>query len=195
MSLQERITLHFSQSLETKMHAAELLTDDLCLVSQWFVNTLINENKILCCGNGASSSLAQLLSSKLLNRYQNERPGLPALALGADNCAATGIADAFSFAEVYARQIKALGQPGDILCAITTGGNSPNIIQAVQAAHDREMSVIALTGGDGGGVASLLSEHDIELRVPNDIAPIIHETHITLIHCLCDLIDHQLFGE
>ena len=194
MSLQDRVTQHFSQSLETKMHTAELLTDDICLASQWFVNTLINENKVICCGNGASSALAQLLSAKLLNKYDHERPGLPALTLGTDNSVTSGIANSFSFAEIYARQIKALGQPRDILVIITTGGNSPNIIQAIQAAHDREMSVIALTGSDGGGVASLLSEHDLELRVPSDFKPLVQESQITIINCICDLIDQQLFG-
>lgn len=195
MSLTDRILMHFGQVIETKMHTAELLTDDICLVSQWLINCLVNDNKILCCGNGASSALAQLLSSKLLNRYDQERPGLPAITIGADASAASGIANSFSFSEIFARQIKAIGQPGDVLVVISTGGNSPNIIQAIQAAHDREVAVIALTGGDGGGVATLLTEHDIELRVPSDIKAIIHEAHISIIHCLCDLIDYQLFEE
>jgi D-sedoheptulose 7-phosphate isomerase len=194
MSLTDRIQMHFGQVIETKMHTAELLTDDICLVSQWLINCLVNDNKILCCGNGASSALAQLLSSKL-NRYDQERPGLPAITIGADASAASGIANSFSFSEIFARQIKAIGQPGDVLVVISTGGNSPNIIQAIQAAHDREVAVIALTGGDGGGVATLLTEHDIELRVPSDIKAIIHEAHISIIHCLCDLIDYQLFEE
>jgi len=195
MSLSDRIHMHIGQSVETKMHTAELLTDDICLVSQWLINCLISENKILCCGNGASSSLAQLFSSKLLNRHEQDRPGLPAIAIGSDSSVASGISNSFSFAELYARQIKAIGQPGDILVIITTEGNSPNIIQAIQAAHDREMAVIALTGNDGGGVTTLLTEHDIELRVPSMIKALIHEAHISIIHCLCDLIDYQLFEE
>ncbi|MFC3153551.1 SIS domain-containing protein [Litoribrevibacter euphylliae] len=195
MSLTDRIQMHFGQAIETKMHTAELLTDDICLVSQWLINCLVNDSKILCCGNGASSALAQLLSSKLMNKYGQERPGLPAITIGADSCVASGISNTFSFSEIFARQIKAIGQPGDILVIISTGGNSPNIIQAIQAAHDREVAVIALTGGDGGGVATLLTEHDIELRVPSDIKSIIHEAHMSIIHCLCDLIDYQLFEE
>ena len=195
MSLPDRIQMHFGQSVETKMHTAELLTDDICLVSQWLIECLVNDSKILCCGNGASAALAQLLSSKLLNRYEQERPGLPAIAIGSDACVTSGISNTFSFSDIYARQIKAIGQPGDILVVITTGGNSSSIIQAVQAAHDREMAVIALTGGDGGGVATLLTEHDVELRVPSDIKPIVHESHVSIIHCLCDLIDYQLFEE
>ncbi|GAA3909383.1 SIS domain-containing protein [Litoribacillus peritrichatus] len=195
MSLQDRIQMHIGQSVETKMHTAELLTDDICLVSQWLIGCLVSDNKIITCGNGASLAVAQLLSTSLLNKFDQDRPGLPSLTIGTDSCATNGISNSFSFAEVYARQIKALGQPGDILVIISTGGNSPNIIQAIQAAHDREIAVIALTGGDGGGVASLLTEHDIELRVPSDIKPIIHEAHMSIIHCLCDLIDHQLFEE
>jgi D-sedoheptulose 7-phosphate isomerase len=195
MSLQDRIQMHIGQSIETMMHTAELLTDDICLVSQWLIDCLINENKVITCGNGVSLAVAQLLSSTLLNKYNLDRPGLPSLTIGTDSCATNGISSTFSFAEVYARQIKALGQPGDILVIISTDGNSPNIIQAIQAAHDRDINVIALTGSDGGGVVSLLTEHDIELRVPSDIKPFIHEAHISIIHCLCDLIDHQLFEE
>jgi D-sedoheptulose 7-phosphate isomerase len=185
--------MHFGQSLETKMHTAELLTDDICLVSQWLIGCLVSDNKIICCGNGPSAALADLLSAQLLSKYEQERPGLPAMTINSGNAASSGIANNFSFSEVYARQIKAIGQPGDILIVITSSGNSSNIIQAIQAAHDREMTVIALTGNDGGAVATFITEHDIELRVPSTIKPITHEAHLSIIHCLCDLIDHQLF--
>jgi D-sedoheptulose 7-phosphate isomerase len=156
---------------------------------------LLSDGKILCCGNGGSAAQAQHFSSELLNRFERERPGLPAIALTTDTSALTSIANDYRFDEVFAKQIRALGQPNDILVLFTTSGNSGNILNAASAAHDREMVVVALTGRDGGALAPLLRESDLEIRVPSMVTARVQEIHLLVIHCLCDLIDHQLFGE
>jgi len=152
------------------------------------------KKKILICGNGGSASDAQHFSSELINRFETERPALPAIALTTDSSILTSIANDYDYSEVFSRQIYALGQEGDILIAISTSGNSANINQAINAAHDNNIKVIALTGKDGGELAQHLSEEDIELRVSADVTARIQETHIVIIHSLCDLIDHKLFG-
>lgn len=194
MDTQARITKLFLDSIETKRQAMDVLVPHIEHASQVMVNALLNEGKILSCGNGGSAGDAQHFSSELLNRFERERPSLPALALTTDSSTLTSIANDYSYNEVFAKQIRALGQPGDVLLAISTSGNSANIIQAIQAAHDREMTVVALTGRDGGGMASLLLPEDIEIRVPAKVTARIQEVHLLVIHCLCDQIDQQLFG-
>lgn len=192
--MQERITRHFSDSIDAKIRAAEALTPLIDQTAEIMTQTLLNEGKILTCGNGGSAGNAQHLSSELLNRFERERPSLPALALTTDTSTLTSIADDYSYNEIFSKQIRALGQPDDILLLISATGQSPNIIQAIQAAHDREMIVIALTGNDGGNVARLMQPEDIELRVPSSVPARVHEVHMLLIHCFCDLIDEHLFG-
>ena len=194
MDTHARIQKLFRDSIETKRQAMEVLIPHIDLASQVMVAALLNEGKILTCGNGGSAGDAQHFSSELLNRFERERPSLPALALTTDTSTLTSIANDYSYNEVFSKQIRALGQPGDILLAISTSGNSANVIQAIQAAHDREMIVVALTGRDGGGMASLLLPEDVEIRVPSTVTARIQEVHLLAIHCLCDLIDSQLFG-
>ncbi len=194
MDMQSRILQLFQASIQTKQQAMEVLAPPIELAGQLIVNALLNEGKILTCGNGGSAGDAQHFSSELLNRFERERPSLPAIALTTDSSTLTSIANDYSYNEVFSKQIRALGQPGDILLAISTSGNSTNVIQALQAAHDREMTVVALTGRNGGGMASLLLPEDVEIRVPCDITARIQEVHLLVIHCLCDLIDNQLFG-
>ncbi len=194
MDTHARIQKLFRDSIETKRQAMEVLIPHIDLASQVMVAALLNEGKILTCGNGGSAGDAQHFSSELLNRFERERPSLPALALTTDSSTLTSIANDYSYNEVFSKQIRALGQPGDILLAISTSGNSANVIQAIQAAHDREMTVIALTGRDGGGMASLLLPEDVEIRVPAKVTARIQEVHLLVIHCLCDQIDQQLFG-
>jgi D-sedoheptulose 7-phosphate isomerase len=158
------------------------------------VNSLLNEGKILTCGNGGSAGDAQHFSSELLNRFERERPSLPALALTTDSSSISSLAKDYCEDEIFSKQIRALGQPGDVLLAISTSGNSGNVLQAIQAAHDRDMLVVALTGRDGGAMASLLLPEDSEIRVPARATARIQEVHLLAIHCLCDLIDRQLFG-
>ena len=194
MDMQHRIRQLFTDSIETKTRAMEVLGPSIEQASQLMVNCLLNEGKILTCGNGGSAGDAQHFSSELLNRFERERPSLPALALTTDSSTITSIANDYSYDEVFSKQIRALGQPGDVLLAISTSGNSGNVLQAIQAAHDRDMPVVAMSGRDGGAMASLLLPEDAEIRVPARSTARIQEVHLLAIHCLCDLIDRQLFG-
>ena len=196
MSLKERIYQHFTDSIQTKHDAVELLAPHIETAAQTIVQSLLNSNKVLSCGNGGSAGDAQHFSSEMLNRFERERPSLPAIALSTDTSTITSIANDYSYNEIFSKQIRALGQAGDILLAYTTSGNSGNIIDAIKAAHDRDMTVITVTGKDGGQLSSLslLSDQDIELRVPSNSTARIQETHLLITHCLCDLIDYQLFG-
>jgi D-sedoheptulose 7-phosphate isomerase len=194
MHFQERINQHFQASIETKQQAAEVLAPSIELASDSMVGALLSGGKILTCGNGGSAGDAQHFSSELLNRFERERPSLPAIALTTDSSTITSIANDYSYNEIFSKQIRALGNAGDVLLAISTSGNSANVVQAIQAAHDREMRVVALTGRDGGDMTSLLLPDDIEIRVPSMVTARIQEVHLLAIHCLCDLIDWQLFG-
>jgi|TARA_R110001592_G_scaffold186525_5_gene430901 D-sedoheptulose 7-phosphate isomerase len=193
--VQDRIISHFGNSIETKALAAEQLPPFIERGGQTMVNAILGGNKILSCGNGGSAGDAQHFSSELLNRFERERPGLPAFALTTDSSTMTSIANDYSYNEIFSKQIRALGNKGDILLAISTSGNSANVVQAIQAAHEREMTVIALSGKDGGDMASLLTTDDVEIRVPSTVTARIQEVHLLVIHCLCDYIDCSLFGE
>lgn len=194
MSLQDKIINHFSDSIQIKQNAMSSLCELIAFASQKIVESLVNDKKILTCGNGGSAGDAQHFSSEMLNRFERERPALPAIALTTDTSTLTSIANDYHFDEVFAKQIRALGQAGDILLVYSTSGNSGNIVSATKTAHDKEMNIIALTGKDGGLLASTLNESDIEIRVPSDSTARIQEVHLLITHCLCDLIDHQLFG-
>jgi D-sedoheptulose 7-phosphate isomerase len=156
---------------------------------------LLAGGKILSCGNGGSAGDAQHFSAELLNRFEKERPGLPAIAISTDTSTLTAIANDYDYNEIFSKQVSALGTDGDILLAISTSGNSANVIAAIEAAHERGMRVVAMTGKDGGKIASVLSETDTEIRVPSERTARIQEVHLVVIHCLCDLIDTYLFGE
>jgi D-sedoheptulose 7-phosphate isomerase len=194
MQFQERIQQHFQDSINTKQMALDTLSPVIELASDSIVNSLLSGGKVLSCGNGGSAGDAQHFSSEMLNRFERERPSLPAFALTTDSSTITSIANDYSYNEIFSKQIRALGNSGDILLAISTSGMSANVLQAIQAAHDREMRVVALTGKDGGDMCSLLQPDDIEIRVPSDVTARIQEVHLLAIHCLCDLIDWQLFG-
>lgn len=194
MDMQSRIRRLFQASIDTKQQAMEVLAPHIEQASQVMVHAMLGEGKVLACGNGGSAGDAQHFSSEMLNRFERERPGLPAITLTADTSTLTSIANDYSYNEIFSKQIRALGQAGDVLLAISTSGNSANVIQAIQAAHDRDMTVVALTGRDGGGMASLLLPEDVEIRVPSQVTARIQEVHLLAIHCLCDLIDSQLFG-
>tara|TARA_B100001971_G_C18249262_1_gene576848 strand:+ start:1905 stop:2489 length:585 start_codon:yes stop_codon:yes gene_type:complete len=193
--VQDRIIGHFGASIETKTLAAEQLPPYIEQAGQVMVNALLSGGKILSCGNGGSAGDAQHFSSELLNRFERERPGLPAMALTTDASTVTSIANDYSYNEIFSKQILALGNAGDVLLAISTSGNSANVIQAIQAAHERDMTVVALSGKDGGHMGSLLTRDDVEIRVPSNVTARIQEVHLLAIHCLCDMIDCSLFGE
>jgi DnaA initiator-associating protein len=157
------------------------------------IDALIRGNKILTCGNGGSAAAAQDFSSKLMNRYERNRPSLPAIALTTDTSTITAIANDFSFDDIFSKQVKALGQAGDILLAISTNGNSANVINAMQAALKRDMTIVALTGQDGGEMAGFMGENDVEIRVPSSRKARIQEVHMLVNHNLCESIDNALF--
>ncbi|SDJ61061.1 MULTISPECIES: phosphoheptose isomerase [Ferrimonas] len=191
----ERIKESFTESIQTKIDALEALPESLEKAAGAMVQCLLNGNKILTCGNGGSAGDAQHFSSELLNRFETERPSLPAIALTTDSSTLTSIANDYSYSEVFSKQVRALGQPGDILLAISTSGNSDNVIKAMEAAVNRDMTIIALTGKDGGAMAGLLSDRDVEIRVPSNRTARIQEVHLLAIHCLCDSIDRTLFPQ
>ena len=188
-NLVERITANFTDSIQTKINAADVIINIIAEASEEMVQALLEGHKILTCGNGGSACEAIHFSSEML-----KRPGLPAIALTADLATITSIANDYHFSDIFAKQVRALGQPGDILLAITTSGNSANIVNAVKAAHDKNLGVIALTGCDGGKIVDHLQEKDIEIRVPSHDAARIQETHLLIIHSICDIIDFRLFG-
>jgi DnaA initiator-associating protein len=189
----ERIKDSFTESIQTKIDAAEALPESIEKAAEMMVQCLLGGNKILSCGNGGSAGDAQHFSAELLNRYEIERPPLPAIALSCDTSTITAIANDYSYDEIFSKQILALGQPGDILLAISTSGNSGNIIKAMEAALSRDMTIVALTGKDGGAMAGLMSAGDVEIRVPSNVTARIQEVHLLVIHCLCDNIDRTLF--
>lgn len=193
-SLIDRIRSNFTDSIQTKINTADSIINIIAEASEEIVQALLEGHKILSCGNGGSACDALHFSSQMLNRFRQERPGLPVIALTSDLPTLTAIANDYHFSDVFAKQIRAVGQPGDLLLAISTSGNSPNIVNAIKAAHDKNMGVIALTGYDGGKIVDQLNEKDIEIRVPAYDTARIQETHILIIHCICDIVDFRLFG-
>jgi len=191
----ERIKDSFTESIQTKIDAAGALPEPIEKAAEMMVRCLLGGNKILSCGNGGSAGDAQHFSAELLNRYEIERPPLPAIALSCDTSTITAIANDYHYDEIFSKQIFALGQPGDILLAISTSGNSGNIIKAMEAALSRDMTIVALTGKDGGSMAGLMSAGDVEIRVPSNVTARIQEVHLLVIHCLCDNIDRTLFPQ
>lgn len=195
MNLEERVKQHFSQNIQTSILTADSLIPTIVKAGNVLAHCLLEGNKILCCGNGGSAGDAQHFTGEMLNRLERERPSLPAIALTTDTSTITAIGNDYSFEDVFAKQVFALGQKNDVLIAITTSGHSKNVISAIEAAHTRQMHIIALTGRKGGQIPSVLDKNDVEIRVPAERTIRIQETHILIIHCLCDLIDENLFGE
>ncbi|TKB47916.1 phosphoheptose isomerase [Thalassotalea mangrovi] len=191
----ERVKDNFRESIETKIASSEALPVAIEKAGMVMVECLLAGQKILSCGNGGSAGDAQHFSSELLNRYETERPSLPAIALTTDSSTLTSIANDYSYEEVFSKQVRALGNAGDILLAISTSGNSKNVIKAIEAAVARDMKIIALTGKDGGEIAGLLGENDVEIRVPSSRTARIQEVHLLAIHCLCEIIDTTLFPQ
>ncbi|MBT8082437.1 MAG: phosphoheptose isomerase [Gammaproteobacteria bacterium] len=189
-----RVRDHFAESIATKQTAAEVLAESITAAGRVMADALLADGKILSCGNGGSAADAQHFSSELLNRFEMERPGLPAMALTTDASTVTSISNDYSFEEIFAKQVRALGKPQDVLLGISTSGNSENVIRAIDAAHERGMKVVALSGRDGGQMADLFVEGDVEIRVPATRTARIQEVHLLAIHCLCDLIDSTLLG-
>ena len=182
-----RESIRVKTSLEAQADTIRQMTD------RW-IGSLRNGGKIIFFGNGGSAADAQHFSAELVCRFERERPGLPAVALTTDSSALTAISNDYHYDEVFAKQVNALGQPGDVLLAISTSGNSANVVRAIEAAHEKGLTVVALTGRDGGNIANLLKDNDVEIRVPSDSTARVQEVHLLTIHCLCHQIDEVLFG-
>jgi len=194
MSETDAIKAIFNDSITTKQAALESMPAALAQAVTTLVSALKKGNKVLSCGNGGSAADAQHFSSELLNRFHHDRPSLPAIALTTDASTVTSIANDYAYDQIFSRQISSLGQPGDILLAISTSGNSANIVQAINTAHKRGMQVIAMTGNQGGKMAELLTQGDVELRVPSTVTARIQEVHLLILHVLCSRTDAILFG-
>jgi D-sedoheptulose 7-phosphate isomerase len=194
MNLPARISQHFQDSAQTKLKAIDALAEPIAHAVERMVASLLANGKIMACGNGGSAADAQHFAAELLNRFEMERPGLAAIALTTDTSTLTSIANDYAFEQVFAKQVRALGQPQDVLLAISTSGNSPNVMEAIRAAHEREMEVVALTGKGGGAIGGLLGGNDIHICVPAERTARIQEVHLLTLHCLCDGIDVLLIG-
>lgn len=194
MDLIGRIANHFNASAHLKLEMASVLAAPIALAAERIVQCLLAEGKVLACGNGGSAADAQHFAAELLNRFEMERPGLAAVALTTDSSTLTAIANDYHFNEVYSKQVLALGQKRDVLLAISTSGNSQNVIRAVLAARERTMSVIALTGKGGGKIAQIIDANDVHICVDAQSTARIQEVHLLTLHCLCDAIDCVLLG-
>lgn len=191
-TLTERVTAHFTQSIEAKQQAADILSAPTAQAAELMLQCLMNDGKILSCGNGGSAGDAQHFAAEMTGRFEKERMELAALALTTDTSALTAIGNDYGFDHVFSKQVRALGRSGDILLALSTSGNSANVIKAIEAAHERDMHIVALTGRDGGKIAAMLKDDDVLLNVPHPRTARIQEIHILLIHALCDCIDTML---
>ena len=191
----EQIQNNFTESIQTQIAATEALSSTIEQAGMVMVQCLLAGNKILVCGNSGSAALTEHFCSQLLNRFETERPSLPAVSLIAGSATMTSIANDGQFDEVFSKQIRALGHNGDLLLAISTSGNASNVIKAIESAVSRDMPIIALTGHDGGDIAGLLGENDVEIRVPSARTARISEVHLTVLHCLCEIIDSTLFPQ
>ncbi|MDX2370443.1 MAG: phosphoheptose isomerase [Colwellia sp.] len=191
----EQIQNNFTESIQTQIAATEAISSAIEQAGMIMVQSLLAGNKMLACGNGGSAGHAQHFCSQLLNRFETERPSLPAISLIAGSATITSIANDSQYDEVFSKQIRALGNNGDILLAISPSGNSRSVIKAVESAVSRDIPIIALTGNDGGDIAGLLGEGDVEIRVPSSRTARINEVHLIVLHCLCEIIDTTLFPQ
>ncbi|HRF11348.1 MAG: phosphoheptose isomerase [Candidatus Accumulibacter phosphatis] len=194
MDLISRISGHFTESAQTKLEAVELLAAPIAEAIEAMVSGLLNNGKILACGNGGSAADAQHLAAELVGRFELERHELAAIALTTDTSVISAIANDYGYKVIFAKQVRALGQPGDILVAISTSGDSANVIEAINAAHENDLRIVALTGKGGGTIGEILRDGDVHICVPAERTARIQEIHLLIIHCLCDGIDCLLMG-
>jgi D-sedoheptulose 7-phosphate isomerase len=192
--LEQRIQQHFFDSADLKYAAAEVLAKPIADAVGTLMGCITSGGKVLVCGNGGSAGDAQHFAAEFVGRFERERPGLAAIALTTDSSILTAVGNDYDFNAIFSKQVQAIGSPGDVLLAITTSGNSANVLAAVEAAHAKEMSVVALTGRDGGKMRKLLLETDVHICVPHERTARIQEVHLLVVHCLCDAVDLQLLG-
>ena len=195
INIEARIARHFQDSIETKRRVALALTPSISAAAHAMVDCLKGGGKILACGNGGSASDSQHFAAELVGRFERERAELAAIALTTDSSILTAVANDYSFDEIFSKQVRALGKPGDILFAISTSGNSKNVVAAIDAAHLKGMHVVGMTGRGGGKMATLMQANDVLLNVDSPVTTRIQETHLLILHCLCDAIDNLMFGE
>ena len=193
--LEQRIEQQFIDSADLKYQAAQVLSKPIAAAVQALLACVTSGGKVLACGNGGSAADAQHFAAEFVGRFERERPELGAIALTTDSSILTAIANDYDFHQIYAKQVRALGQPGDVLLAISTSGNSGNIVAAIEAAHEREMTILAMTGKGGGKMGMALRDTDVHICVPHDRTARIQEVHLLVLHCLCDGVDTQLLGE
>ena len=195
MNLEQRIKNHFQESVATKQRMEGALAPRIAVAAQLMVESLKSGGKILSCGNGGSAGDAQHFAAELVGRFERERAELAAIALTTDSSILTAIANDYSFDDIFSKQVRALGKPGDILYAISTSGNSKNVIAAIRAAQEKGLRIVAMTGRNGGQLAGILKSDDVLLNVESQVTARIQEVHLLILHCLCDAIDNLLFGE
>jgi len=195
MDINKRIIKHFQDSADLKLRVKEGLAQPIADGAQIFFDCVSNDGKIMCCGNGGSAADAQHFAAELLNRFEKERPGLACVALTTDSSVLTSIANDYEYNLIFSKQVRALGLPGDSLLAISTSGNSPNVVAAIHAAHERDMRVVALTGRDGGEMGRILRKGDVMICVQTQSTARIQEVHLVVLHSICDIIDYLLLGE
>lgn len=193
--MEQRIQQHFIDSADLKYQCAQVLSKPIAIAIQALLACVTNGGKVLACGNGGSAADAQHFSAEFVGRFERERPELGAIALTTDTSILTAIANDYDFTSIFSRQVRALGQSGDVLLAITTSGNSANVLAAVEAAHQRDMVVVAMTGRGGGKMNQALRDTDVHICVPHDRTARVQEVHLLTIHCLCDGVDAQLMGD
>ena len=193
--LEQRIQQQFFDSADLKYAAAEVLSKPIANAVNALVGCITSGGKVLTCGNGGSAGDAQHFAAEFVGRFERERPGLAAISLSTDTSIITAIGNDYDFASIFSKQVQALGAPGDVLLAISTSGNSANVVKAVEAARAKEMTVIALTGNKGGHIAEMLLDTDVLICVPHERTARIQEVHLLVLHCLCDAVDLQLLGE
>ncbi len=190
-----RIRAQFTDSAQLKLAAVDALAPAIARGAELLAQCLLADHKILACGNGGSAADAQHFAAEMIGRFERERPELPAISLATDTSILTAVANDYSYEQIFAKQVRALGAAGDALVAISTSGNSANVIAAIEAAHDRDMRVVAMTGKGGGRIGGMLGSADVHLCVPHDRTARIQEVHLLMIHCLCDAIDNTLLGD
>jgi D-sedoheptulose 7-phosphate isomerase len=192
---EQRIRDHFADSARLKLAATEALAPVIARAAALMTETLLADGKVLACGNGGSAADAQHFAAEMVGRFERERPELPAIALTTDTSILTAVANDYAFEQIFAKQVRALGNKGDVLLAFSTSGNSANVIAAIDAAHERELAIVALTGKGGGRIGNMLRDADVHVCVPHERTARIQEVHLLALHCLCDAIDNALLGD